>query len=115
VFQDLANDTVLVEIVDPLDRTHPYVQWKRTRRVPNTVNYFWGQNEVSGYWLTERRSTIHRTALPGRCKFATRYSPKAALQYSDALPFPVEQLAAHRKKVCEYCFFGGPDKTQPIF
>jgi hypothetical protein len=32
----------------------------------------------------------------------------------DALPFAWGQLNANRKPLCEYCFFGGPEKTVPF-
>jgi len=32
------------------------------------------------------------------------------LQYRDTLPFPWDQVPHHRAVLCEYCFFGGPDK-----
>ena len=32
----------------------------------------------------------------------------------DELPFPLEELVAHRGLVCDYCFFGGPDKDEPL-
>jgi hypothetical protein len=35
------------------------------------------------------------------------------LEYMDALPFPLEELVARRAAVCDYCFFGGPDKNSP--
>jgi hypothetical protein len=38
----------------------------------------------------------------------------SAIQYLDALPFPVENLVASRKQVCDYCFFGGPTRTVPL-
>jgi hypothetical protein len=34
--------------------------------------------------------------------------------YLDELPFPIEEINAHRDELCEYCFFGGPDKFIPL-
>ena len=47
---------------------------------------------------------------------------RAKFQYLDELPFPVSDLLPHRggtdgsraETVCDYCFFGGPDKTVPL-
>lgn len=36
------------------------------------------------------------------------------LEYLDALPFDVTDLPARRGQVCDYCFFGGPDKDVPL-
>ena len=38
----------------------------------------------------------------------------SAIEYMDALPFPLAKLAENRSKVCDYCFFGGPTKTVPL-
>lgn len=38
----------------------------------------------------------------------------ARFQYLDELPFPVAELNDHRAEICEYCFFGGPDKWEPL-
>ena len=36
------------------------------------------------------------------------------LEYLDELPFPLEDLVANRVRVCDYCFFGGPTKDEPL-
>ena len=36
------------------------------------------------------------------------------IEYLDDLPFPAEQLPQHRSEVCDYCFYGGPYKTDPL-
>ena len=38
---------------------------------------------------------------------------RTPLRYRDDLGFQWEDLARHRKVLCEYCFFGGPDKLVP--
>jgi hypothetical protein len=35
------------------------------------------------------------------------------LDYLDALPFPAGDIDAHRGRVCDFCFYGGPDKATP--
>jgi len=61
-----------------------------------------------------KQSAIHRTAVPGRCSMLMRAAYKAKFLYLDELPFPVAELNNHRDELCEYCFFGGPDKTVPL-
>jgi len=89
-----------VSISDRFNRQHPYVRWDHTVLIPR------------GF---ERRiSAIHRTAIPGRCEMADRATSKVVFEYLDALPFPLDQLIANRAVVCDYCFFGGPDKNVPL-
>jgi hypothetical protein len=111
-------------VIDRLNRTIPYVSWDHEVFYP----YFYTNSEGKRTWKyrhTFRRSDIHRTAVPGRCRFVERYSkdvkdpyfwydksvPK--LNYISELPFPRSKLSAkkYRKKLCDYCFFGGPGKT----
>jgi hypothetical protein len=104
---EVFNQTAWVAIEDRLDRTHPYVRWHRDI-VALTL----------GKLVIDRRSALHRTAYPGRCLFADQYSydpDLAPLQYLDELPFPIDQLPEHRHRICEYCFYGGPDKDELIF
>jgi hypothetical protein len=37
--------------------------------------------------------------------------PRDRVEYFDALPFPETQILARRAELCDYCFFGGPDKS----
>jgi hypothetical protein len=41
----------------------------------------------------------------------TDYYP---LEYLDQLPFAEQDLLQQRAQVCDYCFFGGPDKDVPL-
>lgn len=112
----LASDTVEVEIKDRLDRTHPYVQWDHTVCVPR-IERVKGIIRQTGWDYFNRSSKIHKTALPGRCRMAGQYSPQTwpiSLRYTDQLPFPNDQLVENREQLCDYCFFGGPDKSVPI-
>lgn len=116
---DYVYLTINIHILDRLDRSHPYVQWQYAVPTPNVVHYDDGTSERVGWRMTQRKSVLHRTRMPGRCRFAEEYSWMATaketlkLEYLDELPFQVEYLAAHRKSVCDYCFYGGPSKTEP--
>ena len=119
---DLFNTTVALRVTDVLDRSHPFVQWRHQVYTPVVRVEPDGSHTQLGFNLVERLSNIHRTAVPGRCRMVSRYSDKVSrtadqsphLEYSDALPFPHDQLVARRAVVCDYCFFGGPDKNVPL-
>jgi len=85
-----------------------------------------GSHTYLGYDSITRHSDLHRTDCPGRCIMVSCFSSNVlpapvpgrhlpVLEYLDALPFPRtrEQIIAHRHQLCDYCFFGGPDKTEP--
>jgi hypothetical protein len=98
-------------IEDSLDRSHKYVQWG-----PHKV-YFNNKGTNNEWWSHTRKSRIHRTALSARCKMLRANSLKFwpdYFKYSDKLPFTWEDLDQNRKELCEYCFFGGPDKHKPF-
>ena len=105
-------------IQDNINRHHKYVQWG-----PKAVHF---KNEGTGgkWWEHVRRSRIHRTAVSARCRMlkmmATEHAPAftdpsyelfTIVTYSDSLPFAWNDLQKHRKPLCEYCFFGGAEKT----
>lgn len=112
---ELVNQTVNLRIEDRLDRTHPFVRWRHHVYTPQVTKHANGQRELVGYNYIERVSAIHRTDVPGRCRFADQFSHKHVQtpEYLDALPFPTAELVARRAQVCDYCFFGGPDKSTP--
>jgi hypothetical protein len=119
--EELFDGSVGLRIRDSLDRSHPYVRWRHFVTVPNIHVEPDGSHTLLGMAKIERTSDIHRTAVPGRCLFASRYSlagPDAttfeSLDYLDELPFPVTELVRRRRAVCDYCFFGGPTKTAPL-
>ena len=124
VTTDLFNGSTTLRIFDRLDRSRPYVRWDHTCWAPVVVVEPDGTHTHHGYDLKHRHSRIHRTAVPGRCRMASRYSYSVAsvethpllphLTYLDELPFPVEELPSQRRLVCDYCFFGGPTKTDPL-
>jgi hypothetical protein len=105
----------MIAITDVLDRHYKYLQWG-----PHQV--FFKNNGTDGEWWTHiRRSRIHRTAVCARCNAlrgvsGLQGSPDWTFDstYSDTLPFPWEALNQNRKVLCEYCFFGGPDKHVPF-
>ncbi len=110
----LASRTLRLQMSDRLDRDHPYVHWVHDVFCPIKQKVPGGQTKVTGYWNETRRSAIHRTDLAHRCRFAARYSNDADPNYLDALPFPQDELVANRARLCDYCFFGGPDKSIPL-
>lgn len=114
--EERFNRSVSVGPSDRLDQTHPYVRWTHDVLTPIVeVQPDGRQVEVGKRW-TNRHSVIHRTAFPGRCRFADRYSTDltTVLEYLDELPFPTADLAAHRGEVCDFCFYGGPENHHPL-
>ncbi|HET9649267.1 MAG TPA: hypothetical protein VFP34_13710 [Microlunatus sp.] len=110
------HTTVTLKPSDRLDHSHPYVHWGGTVPLPAFVKTADGSLTRNGLASVDRRSKIHRTDLPGRCLFADAYGPVITQHpdYLDALPFPETELSLHRELVCDYCFFGGPDKSSPL-
>ncbi len=112
-----------LEVRDYVDRSHPYVQWSHQAMVPQVQVEADGTHTVIGSHIVGRRSAIHRTALPGRCRMLRYHSLTKLfppdwrgfpLEYTDALPFPLRELIANRSRVCDYCFFGGPSRDVPL-
>jgi hypothetical protein len=116
--EDIFNEALTVRVEDRLSRALPYVQWEHDVSVPTYRRE--ANGTFSGSWeKTHRRSKIHRTALPGRCRMASHFADpnrwgKTTITYLPALPFPRDDLIANRVQVCDYCFFGGPSKTLPL-
>lgn len=119
VGQIWSGSQVLV-IDDILDRSHSFVHWG-----PHTVHFRppdWSPSNPL-FWAHIRRSRIHRTAIAARCRMLKLKAAEAAvvnpedpgipLQYLDALPWSWDKLNQFRGPLCEYCFFGGPDKKTP--
>lgn len=94
--KEFGSSRFTVSVLDRFDRRHPYVHWKG-----------WAAG-------VPKESAIHRTAVPGRCSMIMRAAYKAKFLYLDELPFPVSEINDHRKALCEYCFFGGPEKMVPL-
>jgi hypothetical protein len=131
---DFFNDSCKLSITDTLDRSHPYAYWHHWVFTPIVQVEKDNSHTVEGLKLASRRSKIHRTDYPGRCKMVAKYSvgspepprspyghsvpdsfsPLPEIKYLDKLPFPHADLVKNRAKLCDYCFFGGPDKTKPL-
>jgi hypothetical protein len=104
-------------VTDRLKRDKPFVRWSHSVYYERYVRSATGVKTRIGWMSENRRSKIHRTDTPGRCKFAERFPEdmsQSELEYLTALPFPASALAEHRKEVCDYCFYGGPTKTTPL-
>jgi hypothetical protein len=124
VTEELLNETRSLSVLDRLDRTLPYVRWIHQVMVPMVTVQPDGSRTQLGDKVVTRRSKLHRTAFPGRCRMVSKYSltwlsapasvPGPVLEYLDDLPFPVADLATHRGEVCDYCFYGGPTKNVPL-
>jgi hypothetical protein len=110
---EIVKLTTEVPLLDKLDRSRKYVEWG-----PYLVSF---PSPDQDTWFRHRKSRIHRTALGTRCKmlrdrdkFKTpRWHADRDLIYRDVLPFEWKDLNKHRKPLCEYCFFGGPERMDP--
>jgi hypothetical protein len=123
--EDVYKTETSVYVHDRLDATKgPFVRWSHWVYLPETTAAGKPTKASLGYRYKQRSSKIHRTLTPGRCKMADRYTERVdpwskkyqrtPLQYLQALPFPVAQIREHRKELCDYCFFGGPDKQDAL-
>ncbi len=131
---ELYDATIDIGISDRLDRSRPFVRWRHPVFVPQVVQEEDGTQTMLPAKVVDRHSVIHRTDFPGRCRTASKYSWRAEaaladrrtwgqaadprlhpseLVYLDDLPFPRTELIARRDELCDYCFFGGPDKNLP--
>ncbi len=112
---ELLQQETVIEIQDRLLRDKPYVRWSHQVHYQDYSAKVGDPTRKPLGWASESRvSKIHRTDPDKRCRFADDYSQdldKHDLDYLDDLPFALADIAQHRKKVCPYCFFGGPDKT----
>jgi len=107
---ELLNQTIRLTVGPPL-ANGVFVKW--TYQVKNPQFKF---DDVANQWRTtgdrtiQRWSKIHRVDKP--CKNAnhrSRFTP--TVEFFDDLPFPVADIAANRKRLCPYCFFGGTAST----
>jgi hypothetical protein len=105
-----------IRVMDWVDRSHPYVHWTHDARAQEARVERDGSVTVLGNHVKHRRSKIHRTDLPLRCH-NVRWGVipidknKLKVEYLDELPFPPEEIARSREQLCDYCFFGGPDRN----
>jgi len=113
--EDIYNVSYVLKIKDTLDRTKKFAQWGPYQslypKYPLTIN---GDNYGIPHWVpVHREPKIHKTDIDVRCKFVAFHTPNTEVRYFDELPFPEGQLLQNRHLVCDYCFFGGPDKDDP--
>ena len=105
---DLWTGQQTLTIEDTLDRRRKFIQWG-----PDWV-HFENAGTNHEWWSHLRTSRIHRTAIGARCRAVRGLWNDQAIRYLDALPFAWSALNDHRGPLCEYCFFGGPDKRGPL-
>jgi hypothetical protein len=121
---EVLDDAITLAVRDRLDRSRPYVRWTHQALIPVVRREPDGSKTILGEAIKTRKSKIHRTAIPGRCRMASHYSqswilstpnkPGPVLEYLADLPFARADLIANRARVCDYCFFGGPTKDVPL-
>ena len=111
--EDLLNASVRFISDDPRPASvKPYVQWA------HNVKYWDGYRAQT----VRRASRIHKVPGKGGCRFSNQYllpQNKAAwkhyeVRFLSELPFDERFLRWNRDMVCQYCFFGGPDKQAPL-
>lgn len=117
---EIWSDVTTIKIDDDIDRSLSFVEWG-----PKEVHF--NNAGTNNEWQVRiSRSRIHRTAVVARCKYlrvAAQVRAEEAkislrdrsppFRYKESLPFSRENLNAHRKELCEYCFFGGPIRIEP--
>ena len=121
---EVLDDAITLAVRDRLDRSRPYVRWTHQALIPVVRREADGSKTILGEVVKTRKSKIHRTAIPGRCRMASHYSqswilstptrPGPVLEYLPDLPFARADLIANRARVCDYCFFGGPTEDVPL-
>jgi hypothetical protein len=99
-----------------LDTSFPFVEWKYQALVPFKVKQSDGSLTTLFPWpAISRVSRIHKTDFRKSCLFSWLYSDYAApVTYLKELPFPAGEIKTRRAILCDYCFFGGPSKTEPL-
>ena len=110
---DLFNDQITLEISGPL-APGTFTRWNYQDRNPQILFSKPLQQWVyNGEAEVKRHSRIHRTDAK-HCAFydkQSKWGPQA--QTFDQLSFPIRDIALNRYQLCDYCFFGGPDKLRP--
>lgn len=109
-----AADTSF-NVTDPLKRHHPFVTWE------SHWAHFRSPIDPTAFWHRFSSPTMHRTAASARCLALRQRIIRLAnnqfgmpMDYIDTLDFEFSDLPAHRGAVCDYCFFGGPNLTEPF-
>ena len=112
LFKEVFNQTVTLRIADELNKKFPFVSWEHDVNAPVVVVGKNGQAKELGNHVVHRKSAIHRTDFPGRCRSAALIGHDPKITYHEKLPFPLKEIANQRHQICDYCFYGGPDKNQ---
>ena len=140
--QIFNSGNVGIGILDHFDRHHPYANWGSHTKFIAPGQPFWNafpRKRGDPRWLKNSRATrIHRTDYwhgGRRCLVAETaglmgnpphhgnlinraQSPRGIndFNYLDTLPISLSQVQKDRNLargvLCDYCFFGGPTKTQ---
>jgi hypothetical protein len=104
-----------IKVTDPLNRHKPFVFWE-----PH-VAYFRSPEHPSQFWARLNHPSVHRTAASARCLVLRQRITRLArnqfglgVSYSDNLGFDFSEVPVRRKDLCDYCFFGGPTRTEPF-
>lgn len=123
---EVYNGAFTTWLRDRLDKTKPYVRWSHHVYTPDVRVEVDSSQTMVGEHIKYRKSKIHRTDFPGRCRMASRFSLSkpgrfripsnrpTRIEYLGELPFPRDQLRHHRAELCDYCFFGGPSNLEPL-
>ncbi|MCA9686243.1 MAG: hypothetical protein KC457_29005, partial [Myxococcales bacterium] len=113
--QELCAGFFTLDVSDRLRRDVPFVRWKST---PCFDLYTYRKGHpFRRLWRTQketRQSRIHLTDPAHRCRFADAYPKeldRESLDYLVTLPVAPGE-AGFRELVCDYCFYGGPDKSE---
>jgi hypothetical protein len=122
--EEVLNESHPFETEPPPDPARRYLRWRLDTITPSVRVEEDGSLTRLGRRKVTRFSRIHRLDLPSRCLFATEGGPHISgripvfptyeVEFLSELPFPRSQLTRHRNELCDYCFFGGPTKTEPI-
>ncbi|MGB9454476.1 MAG: hypothetical protein WCB12_00395 [Bryobacteraceae bacterium] len=119
------NGSVQTGVTDVVNRHHPYVRWDHSAGFHDPVGV--GPLKSHQLWLRKRHSRIHRTDVLIRCERLemewTKWraesvlglGPLGGVTYLDSLSGfgKFDDVARWRHGVlCDYCFFGGPTKTE---
>lgn len=106
--EEIYSSEIRVDVEDIFDRHHLYVYWDHTAHFANPAST---PSVVLPSWKRDRSSAIHRTAIAARCLEMRRRESYPNVHgigygYLDELP-----TGDGARKLCAYCFYGGPTKT----
>ncbi|HZR06815.1 MAG TPA: hypothetical protein VFA61_13395 [Candidatus Udaeobacter sp.] len=107
---ELLNETIHLEVGSFLPQG-AFVRWHYYVKNPQ-IKYDGAAEQwlYTGDQVVERWSKFHRTDKP--CKNANHRSRFIYFdEVLDDLPFPINDIAGNRYRLCDYCFFDGPAST----